>query len=169
MLWCAMIPRRDSGSALLTAVCQYSGLPGAETHTLTHRGRSRAGMGCKQEPLICIKPHFYLLRADTTNTPPPFTWFIFMFQCMRMHTHSNLHIAFKPHQYHHTHFQVSSHLTLSTVSNQQPQEAALTRSKAQRRRPLAGKRSADHWAQLLEDHSRCNPVLHHHTGQVLLR
>lgn len=86
-LWRLWISTVDSCVSIL-------GLPGAETHTLTHHGRSRAGMGCKQEPLIFIKPHFYLLRANTTN--PSFVWFIFKFQCMHMHTHSNPHLAFKP-------------------------------------------------------------------------
>lgn len=43
------------------------GLVGVQTHTLTHHGRSTVGMGFKHEPLICIKPHVCLLRA---NTPP---------------------------------------------------------------------------------------------------
>lgn len=61
------------------------GLPGTETHTLTHRGRSRVGMGCNQEPLICRKPHNTTIPPSTDST-----------LCFNVCTHTHFQSALKP-------------------------------------------------------------------------
>ncbi len=80
------------------------GLPGAETHMHTHShttgGRER-GWDVSKKPLICIKPHFYLMRANTT-TPPSFDSSSCLSVCTR--THTLIHISYLNqlyiHQYH---------------------------------------------------------------------
>lgn len=75
-------------------------LLGAEAHTLTHRGRSRVGLGCKTEPLICRKPHFCLLRANTP--PPPLLELIHPYVSL-----TGQHNSYN-HHFHHTDFHISS-------------------------------------------------------------
>lgn len=116
----------------------------------------------RKEPLICIKPHVYLLRANTTV--PLFSWFILMFQ--RMHTHTlQLRPAFKSSLTSHNLLLVSSSFSrLFPICSHR--RIHYTYGKSQQQRLLAGKRPRDHKAQ---EHSWCNPVLHSNTGQVLFR
>lgn len=89
-----------------------------------------------------------------------------MFQ--RIHTRAaNSHLAFKQPQ------QLLSHASsrisplprpLHFICSLAPGGGA---THTQPRRPRAGKTSRDHWARLLEDYSRSNPVLLYNTGQVL--
>lgn len=143
------------------------GLPGAETHTLTHRGRSRVGMGRKQEPLICIKPHFSPLRANTTPPPLPADSSLCFNVCTHTHTLQSANHLYNLHYHHtHTHFCSSSSPLYPICSHRRRR---CTYGEPQQQRPAAGTRSRDHRARLLEDRSRCNPVLHCNTGQVLFR
>lgn len=135
-------------------LCVNTWLSGEHKHTLTrtHRGRSRVGTGCKKEPLICRKPHFYLLRANTTIPP---LWLIHPSVSTHAHTHSLQSTSHLNHlnNYHHTYFHFSSPpLVLNSIHSLAPGKKHYTFSKAQKQTPLAGKRSTDYWAQLLEDH-----------------
>lgn len=124
-------------------LCVNTWLSGS-THS--HGGRSRVGTGCEEEPLICRKPHFYLLRANTTTTIPPPSSF-------NLCTHTSTSATFT--------IIIIIHILISSSSSSLLYlffSATLT-VKPRSRKPWAGKRSRDYWARLLEHHSRCNPVL----------
>lgn len=59
-------------------------------------------MGRKQEPLICIKPHFSPLRANTTPPPLPADSSLCFNVCTHTHTLQSANHLYNLH-YHHTH------------------------------------------------------------------
>lgn len=60
------------------------------------------GMGRKQEPLICIKPHFSPLRANTTPPPLPADSSLCFNVCTHTHTLQSANHLYNLH-YHRTH------------------------------------------------------------------